>query len=113
MSIISNIDLISGPIPVVLAVFACLTGAVLLLRRLRGWWLSVVSAAVLAAALAWAINWYLVHITNLSAYDLPLQVLTWIGVGVFAVLLMVLNMVSARWWRRILAPVAMAPWRSL
>ena len=108
MSIISNIDLISGPIPVVLAVLACLTGAVLLLRRLRGWWLSVVSAAVLAAALAWAINWYLVHITNLSAYDLPPQVLTWIGAGLFAVLLMVLNLVSARWWRRILAPVAMA-----
>ena len=107
MSIISNIDLISGPIPVALAVLACLTGAVLLLRRLRGWWLSVVSAAVLAAALAWAINWYMVHITNLSAYDLPLQVLTWMGVGLFAVLLMVLNLVSARWWRRILAPVAM------
>ena len=113
MSIISNSDLISGPIPVALAVLACFAGAVLLLRRLHGWWLSVVSAAVLAATLAWAINWYIVHITNLSAYDLPLQVLTWIGVGVFAVLLMVLNMVSARWWRRILAPVAMAPWRSL
>ncbi|WP_154605476.1 alpha/beta hydrolase [Arthrobacter sp. AQ5-05] len=107
MSTISNINLISGPITLALAILACLTGAVLLLRRLRGWWLSVVFAAVLAAALAWAINWYMVHITNLSAYDLPLQVLTWIGVGLFAVLLMVLNLVSAPWWRRILAPVAM------
>ncbi|WP_207343386.1 alpha/beta hydrolase-fold protein [Arthrobacter sp. E3] len=108
MNFISNLDLISGPLPVVLAVLACIAGAVLLLRWNRRWAISVVIAAVLAAILAWAINWYVVNVAALSAYDLPLQVIAWIGVGVFAFLLMVLHLVSSRWWRKILAPVAMA-----
>ena len=108
MAFFSSLDLITGPFPLAVAVLACLSGAALLLRRHRGWVLSVVCAAVLAAGLAWAINWYMVHVANATAYDLPLQVITWIGVGVFAVLLMVLHLVSARWWRKILAPIAMA-----
>lgn len=108
MTFISNLDLISGPFPVVLAVLACIAGAVLLLRWHRKWAFSVVIAAVLAAILAWVINWYMVNVAALSAYDLPLQVIAWIGVGVFAFLLMVLHLVSSRWWRKILAPAAMA-----
>ncbi|MFQ4149551.1 alpha/beta hydrolase-fold protein [Arthrobacter sp. LAPM80] len=108
MDIISTVDLISGPFPVLLAVLACACGAWLLLRRLRGWILSVVSAALLAAALAWTMNWYVVHIAGLSAYDLPGQVIAWIGAGIFAILLMVLNLTHSRRWRKALAPVAMA-----
>ncbi|MCU6481815.1 alpha/beta hydrolase [Arthrobacter sp. A2-55] len=108
MGIISNIDLLSGPFPVLLAVLACLSGAALLLRRGRGWILGVVAAALLAAVLAWAANWYVVNVAGLSAYDLPLQVIAWIGTGIFAILLMVLNLAVGRGWRRLLAPVAMA-----
>ncbi|POH72568.1 alpha/beta hydrolase [Arthrobacter glacialis] len=108
MDIISTTDLISGPFPIVLAVLACASGAWLLLRRLRGWMLSVVSAVLLAAVLAWAVNWYVVNVAGLSAYDLPLQVIAWIGAGIFAVLLMVLNLARSGRWRKVLAPVAMA-----
>lgn len=108
LSFVSSIDLMAGPFPVVLAILACVSGAVLLIRRIRGWLWSVIAAAALAAALAWAANWYVVNVAALSAYDLPLQVLAWIGVGAFAILLMVLNLISGRWWRRIVAPVAMA-----
>lgn len=107
MSFISNIDLISGPFVLTLAVLACLSGAILLLRRSWTWMRSVVGAAIVATALTWGINWYVVNVAALSAYDLPLQVLVWIGAGVFAVLLMALNVFRVRWWRRILAPVAM------
>lgn len=108
MSFISNIDLISGPFALGLTVLVCLCGAMLLLHRSWKWVFSVLGAAIAATALTWGINWYVVNVAALSAYDLPLQVLAWIGVGVFAVLLMVLNVFSHRWWRRILAPVAMA-----
>ncbi|MDJ0313862.1 alpha/beta hydrolase-fold protein [Arthrobacter sp. H35-D1] len=107
MSFIDNIDLISGPFPLALTVLALISGVMLLLRRHRGWVPSVVCAAALAALMAWAINWYVVNVAALSAYDLPLQVLVWIGVGVFAVLLMVLHLISGRLWRRVLAPLAM------
>lgn len=109
MGAISGIEVISGPFPVVLGVLACVAGAfLLLLRRRCRWVLYIGGAAVLAAAAAWAINWYMVTISGITAYDLPLQVIGWIGVGVFAVLLMVLNLILGRWWRKLLAPVATA-----
>ena len=72
MPLISNINLVSGPFPAVVAVLAFVSVAVLLHLR-RRWILEVAGAAVLAAILAWVINWYMVNVAGLSVYDLPLQ----------------------------------------
>lgn len=108
MSFFPTIDLMSGPFPVAVASLAFISAAVLLLRRRRRWMPSVVAAVALAAVLACAINWYVVHVAGLSAYNLPLQVMAWLGVAVLAVLLTVLHLFSGHRWRKMLAPVAMA-----
>ncbi len=108
MGAISGFDLISGPFPVLVGSLACVAGAFLLLFRRRRWVLYFGACAVLAAAGAWAINWYLVTLSGITAHDLPLQVIWWIGAGVLAVLLMARNLVFGGRWRKLLAPVAMA-----
>ncbi|MCY0906141.1 alpha/beta hydrolase [Arthrobacter sp. H14-L1] len=108
MGAISGIALISGPFPLAVGVLACVAGAYLLLLRRRRWVLYIGASAVLAAAVAWAINWYLVNLSGITAYDLPLQVIGWIGAGVLAVVLMVLNLILGGRWRKLLAPAAMA-----
>ncbi|MCZ2403973.1 esterase [Paenarthrobacter sp. Z7-10] len=107
MGRISGIHLMTGVFPAIIAILACGAAAVLLLRRGRRWLLFVAGGAALATVLTGAIDWYIVHVLGLTAYDLPLEVSLWIGVGVMAVLLMVLNLVFGKRLRRLLAPVAM------
>lgn len=106
MDPISTLDLISGPFPTVVAILAAMSGVVLLLRRSRTWLLQVPGAALVAGALAVLANWFAVNVAAISAYDLPWPVIAWVGGGFFAVLLMILQLVWGRSWRRVLAPMA-------
>ncbi|WP_427017333.1 alpha/beta hydrolase [Pseudarthrobacter sp. P1] len=105
---VAGIELMGGPVPVGLVLLACAAAAFLLLRRGRGWFRNVAAAAVSAWALALGVNWLLVHLAAVSAYDLPLPVIGWIAVAACGVLLMLLNQFSSRLRRKLLAPVAAA-----
>ncbi|WP_026554676.1 alpha/beta hydrolase [Arthrobacter sp. 35W] len=104
---ITSLDLLAGPVPLVVGALACLAGIYLLARNRRRWLLWVAGAVLASAIAAVGINWWAVHAAQLSAYDLPLAVQGWCAVAVLGLVLAVLNLVGATWRRRLLAPVAM------
>jgi enterochelin esterase-like enzyme len=106
MSHVSDIDLLSGPLPVTVTIMTIIAALFLLYRRSRRWPIIVLVTAAISAVLAWLINLFEVHVMGISAYDLPPEVIVSIGAGVFAILLALLHVVLSRWWKKILAPLA-------
>jgi S-formylglutathione hydrolase FrmB len=106
MGVFAGIELISGPLPVVLGIIAVPAGVFLLLRRGLRWWFRVAAAVLIAAGLTLAANWSIIHLWRIDAYNLPLQVLGWLALGIFAGLLTALNFRSSTRRRKLLALAA-------
>lgn len=108
MDALKGLDLLTGAVPATAVVLAVAAGLFLLVRRGRHWPVAVAGAAAAAAVLAGGTNWFLTHVSGTTAHDLPGPVMGWIAVALWAVLLMVLNLFRSPWYRKILAPIAMA-----
>ncbi len=107
MSTFSDIDLLDGPFPATIAVLTVAAGVFLLFGRTWKWLRTVVILVLIAVALTFLINWYEVHVDALSAYNLPMDTLVPIGGGVLALLLTIAHIIRGRWWKKLLAPIAL------
>lgn len=108
MTDILDWELVHGPVPAILTAAGALAGLSLLVRRDRRWWLRVVpfvaGASVLVTAL---LVWMVDDLWQPFPDPLPLRVVYWVGVAMFAIGLAIAGMPKVRWWRRGSAVVAM------
>src|SRR5262245_39451740 len=95
-------SLLDGIVPGTAALVGAIALALLLAKRERSWWLVTVPVALAVSAGAVAGGAYVVnHMLRLFPDRLPVDVLFWIGAGVFGVLLAILRFPGNGWWSRI------------
>jgi enterochelin esterase-like enzyme len=102
-----ELSLISGPVPVVVAVCGAVAGLFLLVARRRTWWTRVVplgagACALLAVGVALVVD----VVWRPFPEPLPAVVPAWLGVAVLGVVLAVARWRHAGWPRRVLSAVA-------
>jgi enterochelin esterase-like enzyme len=94
-------ELVRGPLPAVLTAVGVLAGLTLLISRDRRWWLRVVPFVAGASVLVTALIAGIVDgLWQPFPGQLPLRVLYWVGVGLFAIGLAIAGLRKAGWWRR-------------
>jgi enterochelin esterase-like enzyme len=94
-------ELVRGPLPAVLTAVGVLAGLTLLISRDRRWWLRVVPFVAGASVLVTALIAGIVDgLWQPFPDQLPLRVLYWVGVGLFAIGLAIAGLRKAGWWRR-------------
>ena len=92
-------SLIDGIIPGAVMIVGALALVFLVARRERGWWLIKVPIALAVSAALVLGGAYLVKdVLQLFPDTLPTEVLVWLGVAVFAVLLPILRFPGSGWW---------------
>lgn len=107
MKFIDSISVVDGWLPATFWVLGVLGVLFLLMpRKQPRWLLKIVITAVAAGILTYAVYWVLLWVANVLSDPLPGSVLTWAGLGVFAVLLGLLGLRGIRLWRRLLTPLA-------
>jgi hypothetical protein len=108
MDTLTGVELLTGIIPAGAGAAGVVAGIYMLARRGWWWWRSIAAAGALAGLLALAASWFLVHVSAVSAQDLPWPVTAWTAMAFWAVLLAGLNLTGTGFRRRVLAPAAMA-----
>jgi S-formylglutathione hydrolase FrmB len=94
-------QLVHGTLPAVLTAVGAIAGLTLLIRRDRRWWLRVVpfvagTSVLVTALIAWIVD----ELWQPFPDKLPLRVIYWVGVALFAIGLAIAGNRNARWWRR-------------
>jgi len=108
MDTLTGAELLTGIVPASAGAAGVVAGIYLLARRGWWWWRSIAAAGALAGLLALATSWFLVHVTAVSAQELPWPVTAWTAMAFWAVLLAGLNLTGTGLRRKVLAPAAMA-----
>jgi len=102
-----ELSLISGPVPVVVAVCGVAAGVFLLVARRRTWWTRVVPVSVAACGLlAVGVAVVVDHVWRPFPEPLPTIVPAALGVGVLGVVLAVARWRHGRWPSRVLGAVS-------
>jgi len=95
-------SLIDGIIPGAVMIVGALALVFLVARRERSWWLIKMPIALAVSAALVLGGAYLVKdVLQLFPDTLPTEVLVWLGVAVFAVLLAILRFPGSGWWSRL------------
>ncbi|OMH24079.1 hypothetical protein BKD30_09175 [Tersicoccus phoenicis] len=107
---LQHVSVVDGWLPITVLVLAvCAVLALLVRRRARWWWwLLVVLVVPVAIGVAYGISVLLVDVLSVWPEALPDEVVLWGALGVGGLLLAVLAVVVPRfrWWRLLVAPVA-------
>jgi S-formylglutathione hydrolase FrmB len=95
-------SLLDGIVPGVDVIIGSLALVYLLARNGRRWWLAKVPIAlVIGAGLVLMAAYLMNNVFRLFPDALPPEILFWIGLGIFSVLLAVLPFPGSGWWSRI------------
>ncbi|MCZ2403124.1 esterase [Paenarthrobacter sp. Z7-10] len=84
---IDHVSLLAGWLPSTVFLVGVLALAFLLVRRSWRWWVFNLLAAGAGAGLTVLLGWAVIHVWYVWPEDLPAEVLVWVGVAVWAVLL--------------------------
>jgi S-formylglutathione hydrolase FrmB len=99
-----GLSLLHGPLYLGLLVASAVALLVLLgLRRTRAWWTRDVPVAVAVAAILLALIWLWLHVARPWPDPLPVSVLTWVGVGLLGIALLVTGWPRQRWYVRVIS----------
>lgn len=93
-----DVSTVSGALPVVLSILGVLGLVALLLRRDRPWWRVRLPITLGVALVITAAADLVVEVWRPFPESLPVRVLVWGGVGVWAVVLVVARARRGRWW---------------
>jgi len=95
-------SLIDGVIPGAIMIIGALALVYLVARWPRSWWLvKIPIALVVSAVLVIGGAWLVTNVLQLFPDQLPTEVLVWLGVAVFALLLAILRFPGSGWWSRL------------
>ncbi len=106
MDTLLSVRIIGGPFPVVVWALAAILLVLLLVRRPTPRWLLTAVIGILSGAVVALAIYLPLTLSHALGAALPLEVLLWLMATLAAVGLAIASLWGARWWRRVIAVIA-------